>query len=178
MVLNRVMKRWLIIVCLVLALGGSAVLLARRGSGSSRTSSSPDASLLLLGLTNLSAGTYAVFCLSNGTRMHIACVPEAFEQAGPSVGMRTTLSNLGGRNARDWIGVPEELKPGQSVTFMVPPPTTNKTWRLVFQCQERGVLVDPVTDAVRHLTDTNAMQTQDRRFSGRRYQVTSHDVAQ
>jgi hypothetical protein len=78
---------------------------------------------------------------------------------------------------RDWIGVPEELEPGKAVSFMVPPPTTNGAWRLVFMCQERARLKDPVTDTARHLIDTNAAQVQDRQFSGRRYYVSSPEVA-
>jgi hypothetical protein len=124
-------------------------------------------------MTNLSAASFAVFCLTNGTRMHFVCVPQAFEQVRASAWVRTLLTRR-----RDWIGVREELKPGEGFTFMVPPATTNGTWRLVFMCQEQARLIDPVTDTVRHLTDTNALKTQLRQFSGRRYYVTSPEVAQ
>ena len=105
-------------------------------------------------------------------------MPEAFEQPRASAWVRTPLTGRASRTVRDWIGVPEELKPGQSATFMAPPPTTNGTWRLVFLCQEQALLIDPATDMARHLTDTNVMKTQPRQFSGRRYYVTSPEVAQ
>jgi hypothetical protein len=166
------MKRLLTTVCLVLALGGIVLLLARRTRGPGQ------ASLLLLGVTNLPSGNFAVFCLSNGSGIDIACVPEALEQASANTWTRTPLTGRASLAVRDWIGVPEEVKPGQSVTFMVPPPSTNKSWRLVFLCQERARLIDPVTDTVHHLTDTNAMQTQGRQFSGRRYYATSPEFVQ
>ena len=81
-VLNRVMRRTIIIVCLFLAVGVSLVLLAKRGGAAMRSSTAQDTSLLLLGVTNVPTGSFAVFCLSNGTRRHVVCVPEAFEQAG------------------------------------------------------------------------------------------------
>ena len=151
--------------------------MTKRGSVVARTSWSRKASLLLLGVTNLPAGNFAVFCLSNSTGTHIACVPEAFEQASAGAWVRTPLTGRASRAVRDWIGVPEELKPGQAVSFMVPPPTTKGAWRLVFMCQERTRLIDPVTDTARHLIDTNAAQVQDRQFSGRRYYVSSPEVA-
>ncbi len=77
---------------------------------------------------------------------------------------------------RKWIGIPEELKPGEAITFMVPPPVTNGTWRLIFMCQEQKLLIDPVTDVVKHLTDTNAANHQLRQFSGRRYFLRTPDV--
>lgn len=171
------MRRLLVTACLVLALGGITVVFAILGRRGARGPLSQDASLLLLGMTNISAGTFGVFCLSNGTRMHIACVPEAFEQPSASAWVRTPLTGRASPAVRDWIGVREELKPGDGFTFMVPAPTTNGAWRLVFMCQERTLLVDPVTDTVRHLADTNAMKTQLRQFSGRRYYVTSPQVA-
>jgi hypothetical protein len=132
---------------------------------------------MLLGVTNLPSGSFAIFCLSNSTGTHIACVPEAFEQPGAGVWVRTPLTGRASRAVRDWIGVPEELKPGEAVTFMVPPPTTSGAWKLVFMCQEQAPLTDPITDTVRHLTDTNAARVQSRQFSGRRYYVTSPEIA-
>ena len=78
---------------------------------------------------------------------------------------------------REWIGVPEELKPGQAISFLVPPPTNSQTWRLVFMCQEEKTLTDALTNIVRHLSDTNAARVQSRQFSGRRYSVTSSEIA-
>lgn len=172
-----ILKRLLIIACLVLALGGCVVLLARRAAAV-RASLPQNATLLLFGVTNLPAGSFAVFCLSNVTTMHLACVPEAVEQVRAGGWVRMPLTGRATRALRDWIGLREELKPGEGFIFLVPPPTTNGTWRVVFMCREQAPLIDPVTDTVRHLTDTNAMKTQLRQFSGRRYYVTSPEVAQ
>jgi hypothetical protein len=162
--------------CLIVAIGVGVVLLARWSGVAVRGSPPQKATLLFLGPTNLPAGSYAVFCLTNETKTPLACVPEAVEQASTNGWMRTSLNGTGGRGMRDWIGVPEELKPGQGFTFLVPSPDSNGTWRLVFMCQEQARLIDPVTDTVRHLTDTNAMQSKIRQFSGRRYYVTSPEV--
>ena len=135
-----------------------------------------DASLLLLGNTNLSGHSFAILRLTNGSRAHIACMPEAFEQASAGAWVRTPLVNGANRALRGWIGVREELKPSEAFTFLVPPPTTNSVWRFVFMCQEQATLVDPVTDAVRAVTDTNALRNQLRQFSGRRYYATSPDI--
>lgn len=167
------MKRLILIACLVFALVGSIV---KWGSVTARTSRAREASLQLLGVSNLPAGSFAVFCLSNSTGTDIACVPEAFEQPIAGAWVHTPLTGRASRTVRDWIGVPEELKPGKAVSFMVPPPT-NVAWRLVFMCQERARLIDPVNDTARHLIHTNAAQVQDRQFSGRRYYVSSPEVA-
>ncbi len=92
--------------------------------------------------------------------------------------MRTPLTGKARAAAGHWIGVQEELMPGESFTFLVPPPTTNAAWRLVFMCQEQQLVVDPVTDRVRHATDSAARESQLRQFSGRRYYVSSPEVAQ
>lgn len=169
------MKRLILIACLVLGLVGSIALLIKRGRVAAPPASR-DALLLLLGVTNLPAGSFAVFCLSNSTGTAIACVPEAFEQSSAGSWVRTPLAGSPRGAVRDWIGVPEELDAGKAVSFMVTPPTTNGTWRVVFMCQERARWIDPVTDAGRHLIDTNAAQVQDRQFSGRRYYVRSPEV--
>ncbi len=72
----------------------------------------------------------------------------------------------------------KRMEPSEAFTFMVSPPSTGRAWRRLFMCQEQKLVVDPVTDTVRHLTDTNAIKTQLRQFSGRRYYVTSPEVAQ
>jgi hypothetical protein len=145
-------------------------------------SSSPqferDASLLLLGFTNRPAANSAIFFLTNNTRAHLACIPEAFEQIQAGTWVRTSLTGYGSRVVRNWVGVKEELLPHEAFTFSVPPPTNGGTWRLIFMCQEQTQVVDPVVDTVRHITDTNAMKTQLRQFSGRRYDVTSPEVPQ
>ena len=170
------MKRLIVVACLVLALGVSILLLARRGSAVARQSPARDASLILLGVTNPLTGSLAIFCLSNSTTAHIVCVPEAFEQLDGAAWVRTPLSGRASYRVRGWIGVREELKPGEAFTFLVPPPTAVGTWRLVFMCQEQAQVIDPVTDTLRHLTDTNAVKTQLRQFSGRRYYASSPEV--
>ena len=169
-------KRLVVFVCLVIALAGGFALLARRGSPG-RNLPAQNAALIFCGFTNLPAGSFAAFCLSNGTAAHFACVPEAFEQANAQGWLRAPLTTGSRRGPRDWMGVPEELSPGQAATFLVPPPASNGAWRLVLLCQEQARLVDPVTDTVRHLTDSNATATQLRQFSGRRYFVTSPAIA-
>ncbi len=149
------------------------MLLARRAAAEPQ-----NGTLLLLGVTNLPVGSVAVLCLTNGTAGHIACVPEAFKEASATGWVHKALSGRGRPAVRDWIGVPEELEPGEAFTFMVRPPSTGRAWRLVFRCQEQQLVVDPVTDTVRHLTDTNAIKTQLRQFRGRRYYVTSPELAQ
>jgi hypothetical protein len=119
-----------------------------------------------------------MFCLTNGTRAHIVCVPEAIEQVSAGAWVRTPLTGGARRPGRDWIGVQEELRAGEAFTFLVPPPTTGAPWRLVFVCQEQSPVVDPVTDTVREHTDTNAMITELRQFSGRRYYVSSPEVGE
>ena len=117
-----------------------------------------------------------MFCLSNSTMAAIGCVPEAFEQFTTDAWVRTPLTGRWSSAARDWIGVREQLKPGEAFTFLVPSPTTVGAWRLVFMCQEQAQVIDPVMDTVRRLTDTNAIKTQLRQFSGRRYYVSSPEV--
>jgi hypothetical protein len=173
------MKTQAIVACLVLALALTIVLLTRRGGVVAIAGSSPasEASLLLLGPTNLPAGTFARFCLSNSTREQIACVPEALEQLTAGTWVQAPF-NPGSRSAAaNWTGLKNELKPGEACTFLVPPPTNSGRWRLVFMCQERSPVVDPVRDTVRHLTDTNAMKTGLRQYSGRRYHLTSPEVS-
>jgi len=106
-------------------------------------------------------------------------VPEAIEQGGAEAWARTRLTPMTGKASavRDWIGLQEELRPGEAFIFLVPPPTTIGAWRMVFMCQEQAQVIDPVTDTVRHFTDTNAMKTQLRQFSGRRYYASSPEVA-
>ncbi len=152
---------------------GYVVLLAWRAAAEPQ-----NATLLLLGVTNLPVGSLGVFCLTNGTTGHMACVPEAFEEASATGWVHRALGGRAKPAGRDWIGVREELEPGEAFTCMVPPPSPGRAWRLVFMCQEQQLVVDPVTDTVRHLTDTNAIKTQLRQFSGRRYYVTSPEVAQ
>ena len=170
------MKRVALIGCLVLLLGAIVVLLAKRLGFATGRSEPRDASLICLGVTKLPKGSFAIFCLSNSTGQDVACVPEAFEErnAGGWVRMPLTRGARGG--VRDWIGVPEELRSGQGTSFLVPEPTTNSTWRLVFMCQERARLMDAVTDTARHFLDTNAAQVRERQFSGRRYYISSPEV--
>src|SRR5690242_6447888 len=130
------MKRLLTVVSLVVVLGAVVVLLSMRGRV--RAPLSPDASLAFLDMTNLAAGKFAMFSLSNGTLHHIVCIPEAFEQDSTNTWVRTSLTGRASRPVRSWLGVKEELKPGEAFTFMVPPPVTNDTWRLVFMCQEQS----------------------------------------
>ena len=171
------MKRLIIIACALLALAGGLALLVKLNRDAPRAALSRDASLQFLGVTNLPAGSFAVFCLSNCTAAHISCMPEAFELATQGAWARTPPSGKAGQIVRTWLGLREVLQPGEGFTFMVPPPTTNGSWRLVFMCQEQARLIDPVTDTVRHLTDTNAAKTKLRQFSGRRYYATSPEVA-
>src|SRR5689334_6758035 len=77
---KRHMKRLIAGACLLIALVATVVLLARRGSSVARPLTAHDASLLVVGLTNFPKGSFAIFCLSNNTVAHIACVPEAFEE--------------------------------------------------------------------------------------------------
>ena len=168
------MKTPILVACLVLALALMIVLLTRRGSAASGASSASGASLLLLGPTNLSTGSFVGFCLSNCTREEIACVPEAFEQQTQGEWVRAPVTASGSTGMRNWIGLKEELKPGGAFTFLVPTPTNAGLWRLVFICQERSSVVDPVTDTVRHLANTNARNT--RQYSGRKCHVTSPEV--
>ncbi len=170
------MKRLIILACIVVALGVSVVLLARRGSVAARPVPARDASLLLLGVTNLPTGSSAVFLLRNSTGTHIACVPEAIEQRIAGAWVRVPLTGKASA-VRDWIGLQEELKPGEAFTLLVPPPINGTSWRLVFMCQEQSQVVDPVTDLVKHLTDTKAVKNQLRQFSGRRYYISSPEVA-
>ncbi len=172
------MKRFLLIAGLVLAIGGVVVLFGRRGGDAVKPALPRDASLLLVGFTNLPSGSFAVFCLTNGTKAHFACVPRALEEFRGSVWVPTALTGPASRQLRNWIGLREELKPGEAFTFMVPPPTTNETWRVVFMCQEQMPLIDPGTDLARHLTDTKAVKSDLRQFSGRMYFVTSPAIGQ
>jgi hypothetical protein len=172
-------KTFTIITCgAVLSAVVGVVLLLRRPVTNTQTSRPQDASLDFVGFTNVPIkGQYAMFCLTNGTRVPIVCVPDAVEQLNEGAWMRTPLTGRARRVLRDWIGVQEELRPGEAFTFSVPPPTTNAAWRLIFLCQERAPVTDTASDLVRHVTDTNAASHQDRRFSGRRYFVTTPKVA-
>lgn len=136
-----------------------------------------DATFTLLGVTNIPAGHFVAFCLSNSTPAHFACFPQAIEVADTNGWRLISLTGKGSGRLRKWIGVPEELQPGQAATFMVPTLATKRAWRLVFGFQEQKPFVDPVTDAVRHLTDTNAAKYQDRQFSGRKYFLKTPEVA-
>ena len=171
------MKRLLTIVLLVLVVGAVVIFLFVRSGIRARASARQDASLLCLDMTNLPAGRFAVFSLTNGTGHHIVCIPEAFEQAKTNTWVRTSLTGRGSLQVRNWVGVREELEPGESFTFMVPPPITNGTWRLVFMCQERALVVDSVTDTARQLTDSKSRNNNLRQFSGRRYYITSSSVS-
>ncbi len=171
------MKTPVIVACLFIVLALTIALWARRGGAGARPGSATDAALLLLGSTNSATGiSFVRFCLSNSTKAQIACLPESFEQLAGGTWARTPVSGMGSSAARNWVGLKEALKPGESMTFLVPPPTNAAPWRLVFMCQERETVIDPLTDTVRHLTGTNAMKTQLRQFSGRRYHVTSPEV--
>src|SRR5262249_11034332 len=156
---ERSMRRFVLVTCLIVVICGCSVLLFWWGGLAGRNSQLQKASLRFLCLTNLPAGSFAVFCLTNCTRAHLACVPEALEQARTNGWVRTPLNGTASNALRDWVGVQEELGPHQGFTFMVPSRATTGTWRLMFECQEHTVLIDPVTDTVRHLTDTNAMKT-------------------
>jgi hypothetical protein len=171
------MKKFIIVAGLLLALGVGIILLARRGGTVARSSPVQDASLLLLGGTNLPTGSFTIFCLTNGTMAHIVCVPEAIEQVSAGAWVRSPLTGKARRAVRNWIGVQEELRPGGAFTFLVPPPTNAATWKLVFMCQEQAKVIDPVTDTVNHITDAKSRATQLRQFSGRRYYPTSPEVA-
>ena len=171
------MKRFTTVACLAAALGISAVLVLRQPAPQARPSHAEEASLLFVGFTNVPAkGTHAMFCLTNSTRAHLVCVPDSVEQATAGVWVRTALTGKASRAVRHWVGLKEELFPGEAFTFSVPPPTTNVAWRLVFLCQERARVVDGASDLLRHVTDTNAAAHQDRRFSGRRYFVMTPEV--
>lgn len=172
------MKRLIPVACLILALGVGIVLMAKRGSAVARLSPARDASLLLVRVPQPPTSGFARFCLTNGTRAHIACVPEAFEQTSAGTWVRAPLTGGAKRAVRDWVGVPETLGPGEATTFLVPPPTTPGPWRLVFMCQEQAQVIDPVMDAARDVTDAKARSTDLRQFSGRRYYITSPEVAQ
>jgi hypothetical protein len=170
------MKRLVIVAGVILAVGLVTVLLARRDSAAAHPPSVPDASLLFLSTTNLPGGSFVSLCLSDSTSQQIALVPEAFELRIADAWTRAPLTPGGRTAASNWSGLKNELKPGESCTFLVPPPTNAGAWRLVFMCQERSAMVDPVTDTVRHLADTNAAKTGLRQYSGRRYHVASPEV--
>ncbi len=172
------MKRIAVGAGLLLVLGMLAVLFVKWGGAKTGPSAPQVATLLHLGSTNLNSLNFAVFCLTNGTSAHFACIPEAFEELNEGIWIRTPLTGRARRVVGNWIGVGEELQPGQAFTFFVPPPTTGAVWRLVFMCQEQAPIIDPVTDTVRHITDTNAVRTNLRQFSGRRYYVVSPQVRQ
>lgn len=164
-------------ICVLVALAAAVVLVATRGSTVARPLPARDASLLLLGLTNFPRGSFAIFCLSNSTRMHIACISAAFAEASAGAWTSTPLTGRASRAVRDWLGVPEELKPSQAVSFLVPVPTNSGAWRLVFMCQEQTPITDAMTNIVRQLTDTNAARLQSRQFSGRSYFVSSPQIS-
>jgi hypothetical protein len=171
----------IIVVAVLLVVAGVAVSIAFLADRSRVASHQPpirDASLLFLGVTNLPTGKFAVFCLTNGTRAPIACIPEALESKTGETWTRQSLMSKGSRFVRDWIGVREELKPRQAFTFLVPSATNTGPWRLVYFCQEQAEVVDTVTDTMRHLTDTNSRRTGLRQFSGRSYSVFSPEVAE
>jgi hypothetical protein len=173
----NIMKRLVLIGCLVLALGAGIVLMAKRGSTATQPSKPQDASLLLVRAPKAPTNRLARFCLSNGTSVRMACMPEAFEQMTAGAWARIPLTGGGSRAVRDWIGVPEILGPGEAQTFMVPPPATTGTWRLVFMCQEQTPVADPVINTAGQITDAKARSTGLQQFSGRRYYVTSPEVA-
>jgi hypothetical protein len=170
------MKRALIISGLVLILVVTVLLLFRRASGTPDASLSEDATVLLIGFTNISSkGKHAMFCFTNNTTTHIAFVPDSLEQKVEGAWVRTPLTGRAGRVVRNWIGLREELSPEGAFNFYVP--TTNGgTWRLVFMCHERARVRDSVSDVYRHVTDTNAAAVQSRVFSGRRYSLTTPEV--
>ncbi len=170
------MKRIAVGIGLLLVLGMLVVRLAKSGGSKTRSPAPKDASLLYLGPANRNNQNFAVFCLTNGTKTHFACIPEAVEELNGSTWVRSTLTGNASRLLRAWIGLREELEPGQAFAFYVPPPATGAVWRLVFICQEQARIIDPVTDTVRHITDTNAARTNIRQFSGRRYYIVSPQV--
>src|SRR6476660_651526 len=129
------MKRRITVACLLIALGATVVLLARRGSSVARPLPARDASLMVLGFTNLPKGSFAILSISNNTSAHIACVPEALEESSAGPWTRTPLTGRASRAVREWIGVREELKSGQAASFLVPPPTDSRPWRIVFMGQ-------------------------------------------
>jgi hypothetical protein len=172
------MKRFMIIACLAAALGIGAVFILRLPVIRA-PSPPPEASLVFVGFTNvLTKGQHAMFCFSNSTRAHIVCVPDSVEQSNAGGWMRTPLTGRASRAVQDWLGVKEELLPGEAFTFSLPPPTTEAPWRLLFLCQERAPVADTASDLVRHVADTNAAADQSRQFSGRRYVVTTPEVTQ
>jgi hypothetical protein len=173
------MKKPIVIACFAVALIMCMVLVLRQRVTEVQPLHRQQALLLFVGFTNGSAkGDYAAFRLTNSTRAHIVCVPESIEQSNAGAWVITPLTGRAKRRVRDWVGVKEELRPGEAFTFLVPPPTTNGAWRLSFLCQERATLTDAASDLVRHVTDTNAAAHQDRQFSGRRYFVTTPEVTQ
>jgi len=173
------MKRSISIVCLAVALVVGTVLVLRQSARGIRPSYLQDVLLRFVGFTNVpTKGQHAMFCLSNSTTAHIVCVPDSIEQSNAGAWVPTPLTGRARRTVRDWVGVKEELRPGEAFTFLVPPPTTNGAWRLSFLCQERAIITDAASDLVRHVTDTNAAAHQDRQFSGRRYFVTTPEVTQ
>jgi hypothetical protein len=176
---GAVRPAWLLALCVALALCAFLGLLAIRGCVVAPRFAK-DASLLLLGLTNRSTANSAVFCLTNNTTAHFAYMPQALEQMKAGAWVSTPLNgnvSPAARNwMRGWIGLGNELRPHQALTLLVPPPTNNATWRLIFMCQEQAQASDPVFDTVKHLIDTNAMKNNLHRFSGRRYYVTSPEI--
>ena len=173
------MKRALIISGLAAMLIVMVLFLSQHPSDTPEPSASRDATILLVGFTNLSdKGRHAIFCFTNDTRAPIVLVPDSLEQLVDGAWVRAPLSGRARRVVSDWIGLREELPPGKAFHFHVPTAANDGKWRLVFMCQERARVRDGVSDVYRHVTNTNAAALQSRVFSGRQYFLTSPEVSE
>ena len=76
-----------------------------------------------------------------------------------------------------WIGMREQLAPGQGFIFSVPMPTNELPWRITFNCSERALLTDAARDLVRHATATNAAMQSSKVYSGTRHVITTPEVS-
>src|SRR5207302_2384008 len=112
------MKKIIIIACITAALIMGVMLVLRRPTRGVRLSRPHEASLLFIGFTNVpTKGSYAIFCFTNSTRAHIVCVPDSVEQSTGGTWVRTPLTGRANRAVRDWLGIKEELVPGEAFTF-------------------------------------------------------------
>lgn len=171
------MKKAVIIGCLILVLGAGILVIVQRGRSRAAPSRPQNAALLLLRPPAAASNSPVQFCLTNGTGARVACIPAALEQRSGEAWVRLPLTGGGSRALRGWVGVPEVLGPGEARNFTVPAPAATGAWRLVFMCQEQTAVADPVIDTARRLTDAKARSNGLQQFSGRRYEVTSPELA-
>ena len=165
----------------------AVTLLLVVSSGRSRSRPVHEASLVLIGFTNVpTKGDRAVLYCTNSSAKSICFLVENFDTAA-SGGWAThrldTGDGKGGltEEAKRWlsgfVGTPSRLGPNEGATFYVPSPMTNTPWRVRFLCVEQ-----PLGDRIRKLTiggvelPADAVLVNGEYFTGRRYKLVSPEI--